>query len=150
MPDIMGVWSSIRPTNNGGDTSADLTVDGYFEIRRCDPDTGKFTGFYWGPGIRNSPEEMKGSVIFESPTSYKIELSHPVGDQITRKYEGKLVAMDNNDDFGVQIVAGRYRDEVYDDVDERVNSDNGTVTRTSALMAGNGGQDNGTWVATKP
>ena len=143
MPDIMGIWSSIRPTNNGADTSADMTVDGYFEIRTRDAATGDVTGFYWGPGVRNAPQEMSGRVTFNGPNAYNITLSHPVGDRVTRHYHGRLVAMDNNDDFGVQIVAGRYSDNV----DETVVS--GT-TAASALTASSGGQDNGTWVATKP
>lgn len=143
MPDIMGVWSSIRPTNNGADASADMTVDGYFEIRTRDSATGDVTGFYWGPGIRNAPQEMTGRVTFSGPNAYDITLSHPVGERVTRHYEGQLVAMDNNDDFGVQIVAGRYRD----DVDETVVSG---PTAAMALVSSSGGQDNGTWVATKP
>lgn len=142
MPDIMGIWSSIRPRNNGADASADMTVDGYFEIRTRDAATGDITGFYWGPGVRNAPREMTGRVTFNAADAYDITLSHPVGERVTRHYYGQLVARDNNDDFGVQIVAGKYSDNV----DETVVSG-----PTAAPLGGSsGGQDNGTWVATKP
>lgn len=144
MPDITGTWSSIRPTNNGDDTSADMTVDGYFNITRRDEVTGDVSGFYWGPGLRNAPQLLTGRIIFNGNNSYAMTLEHPVGERVTRHYEGQLVAMDNNDDFGVQIVAGRYDDRV----NPIVGAD-GTVTASFALTS-SGGQDNGTWVATKP
>jgi hypothetical protein len=144
MPDIMGVWSSIRPTNNGNDTSADMTADGLFDISRPDPVTGEITGHYWSPGRRSAPQEVTGRVTFISPDSYEITLSHPVRERVTRHYRGRLVAMDNNNDFGVQIVAGRYETEI-----DETEVSGATATATFAFVT-DGGQENGTWVATKP
>jgi len=143
MPIITGMWSSIRPTNNGDDSPADMTVDGCIEITGRDPRTGEISGYYNDSGSR-SRQEMTGRVTFVLPNSFTIALSHPVREGITRYYEGQLVAVDDNDDFGVQIVAGRYRDVIED-------PEASGVTPASASFAPlDGGQDNGTWVATKP
>jgi hypothetical protein len=154
MPDItaaLGMWSSIRPTNNGDDSPADLTVDGYMEITGGDPGTGEITGCYRDPGEYSSVTAMRGRMSFILPNSYRITLSHPVREGVTRYYEGQLVATDN-DDFGVQIVAGRYTD-VRDDIrvlDAAVAADSGATVAADSFAPASGGQDNGTWVATKP
>jgi hypothetical protein len=144
MPDITGVWSSIRPTNNGDNSPVDMTADGYIEIRSRDARTGEITGFYTDSG-RSPVRNLRGRVTLMVPNSFRINLSHPVRPGITRHYEGQLVASDDNDDFGVQIVAGRYSDVIED---SEVSGT--TTTSSSALVAADGGQDNGTWVATKP
>lgn len=142
MPEITGVWSSIRPTNNGFDRSADMTVDGFIQISHLNDD-GEITGCYRDPGSHSWVHALSGRVTPISSNSYRMDLSHPVGEGVTRRYEGRLVAMDNNDDFGVQIVAGSYRDVI----DPEVSYDS---IATPSVSSSNGGQENGTWVATKP
>jgi hypothetical protein len=153
MPDVTGVWSSIRPTNNGDNTSADMTADGIIHITHRDPDTGVVRGFYQDPGTSSPLREMTGHVNYTSDGYYTIDLSHSVGTGVTRYYEGRLATFDNSGDFPVQVVAGRYTDVV---------NTNGTSSTThvegscggapimSDALALSGGQDNGTWVATKP
>jgi hypothetical protein len=142
MPDITGTWSSIRPTNNGKD-SADMTVDGYIEISKPFG-RGEIRGFYRDSRPHSETKEMKGHFTSILPNSYNIELSHAMGEGVTRYYYGQLVAIDGNDDFGVQIVAGRYSDVVDDTHDSDAP---GAPDPVGALDSG---QENGTWVATKP
>lgn len=145
MPNITGVWSSIRPTNNG-EGSADMTVDGYIEIKRQDPLTGAVMGFYRDPEPRSTTELVTGKIVSENSRSF-IKLSHPLGDGFTRSYEGELVATDGEVAWGVQIFAGQYTD--------RPDSAPSPLPASAAgapvsIAASDSGQDNGTWVATKP
>ena len=153
MPDVTGVWSSIRPTNNGDNTSADMTVDGIIHITRRDPDTGVVTGFYQDPGTSSPLRAMTGHVNYTSDGYYTIDLSHPVGTGVTRHYEGRLATFDDSGDFPVQVVAGRYTDVVNTNGRSSTThvegSCNGAPVMSDALAL-SGGQDNGTWVATKP
>ncbi|HZI86996.1 MAG TPA: hypothetical protein VFD48_09190, partial [Pyrinomonadaceae bacterium] len=140
MPDITGMWSSIRPQNDGDNT--DMTPEGYIEITGRNPGTGEITGSYRDPA-RTVVQDIHGRVSFILPNSFRIAFSHPVTEGITRYYEGQLVAIDDNDDFGVQIVAGRYSD-VFDEPPLLA------AGATDSATAVSGGQANGTWVATKP
>jgi hypothetical protein len=152
MPDVTGVWSSIRPTNAGDSTSADMTVDGYMEITSRDPDTGEITGYYRDPGPTSRVLGMTGHVNFSSDGSYTIDLQHPVGAGVIRHYEGKLATFENSD-FPVQIVAGKYRDTIETGgggSSTTFGEDSCRVPAMSSNLTLNGGQDNGTWVATKP
>jgi hypothetical protein len=144
MPDINGMWSSILPTVRDGDSSADLSVNGYIEITGGDPRTGEITGCFKDSGEYSSVTKMRGRVTFIVPNSYRITLSHQLREGVTRCYEGQLVAIDEDDFGGVQIVVGRYMD-VNDDTE--VSSFAAPTTPSVALS---GGQENGTWVATKP
>jgi hypothetical protein len=143
MPDITGVWSSIRPTNNGVD-SADMTVDGYIEIRERDPNTDEIRGFYRDEEPRSKTELVTGRVIFLDSRFY-ITLSHPLSDGVTRFYEGQLVATDGD----VQIVAGNYYDRLVSNGNGNGNN-SGAAIASDSFAALDGGQENGTWVATKP
>ena len=144
MPDITGMWSSIRPTIRADENSSDLSVDGYMEITGGDPRTGEITGCYRDPGEYSSVTAMSGHVTFVLPNSFRITLSHQLREGVTRYYEGQLVAIDENDDFGVQIVVGRYMD-VNDDTEAP-----SLAAPVTASVALSGSQENGTWVATKP
>jgi len=140
MDDITGMWSSIRPQNDGDNTN--MSPEGYIEITGRNPGTGEITGSYRDPA-GTSIQEIHGRVSFVLPNSFRIAFSHPVTEGITRYYEGQLVAIDDNDDFGVQIVAGRYTDVI--DEPETL-----AAGATDSAIALDGGQANGTWVATKP
>ena len=152
MPDVTGVWSSIRPTNPGDSTSADMTVDGYMEITSRDPDTGEITGYYRDPGPTSRVLGMTGHVNFSSDGSYTIDLQHPVGAGVMRHYEGKLATFENSD-FPVQIVAGKYHDTIEPQgggSSTTFSEDQCGAPVMSSNLTLSGGQDNGTWVATKP
>lgn len=138
---LKGVWSSITPTSDGLE-SADMTVDGYIEIKKQDPYTGDITGFYRDGEPRSETQLLTGRVVFLDSQFY-ITLSHPNGEGVTRYYEGRLVATDGD----IQIVAGKYRDEIVSNGNG--NGDSGAIAAAS-VMALDGGQYNGTWVATKP
>ena len=152
MPDVTGVWSSIRPTNPGDSTSADMSVDGYMEITSRDPDTGEITGYYRDPGPTSRVLGMTGHVYFNSDGYYTMDLQHPVGAGVTRHYEGKLATFENSD-FPVQIVAGKYHDTI-EPLGGASSTTFGEDSCRAPMMSSNltlsGGQDNGTWVATKP
>lgn len=144
MPDIekiKGVWSSIRPTTDG-EVSADMRVDGYIEIKHRDTETGRVTGFYRDEEPRSTTELLTGQVVLVNSHFY-MNLQHPLGEGVTRFYEGEFV----HDDGDVQIVAGKYYDvfETNGDGDATV-----AAAATDSFAALDGGQDNGTWVATKP
>jgi hypothetical protein len=157
MPDVTGVWSSIRPTNPGGTNSSDMTVDGYMEITSRDPNTGEITGYYRDPGPTSPVLVMTGHVYFTSDGYYTIDLHHPVGGGVTRHYEGKLATFENSD-FPVQIVAGNYHDTIDPSGPSSTSPSPSSIVGEDpcgaplmmSTMALSGGQDNGTWVATKP
>jgi hypothetical protein len=150
MPDVTGVWSSRLPTNEGDGT--DMTVDGIIYIQRMDAATGLITGQYKDPGPTSPLWEMTGHVNFSSDGFYTIDMSHPVGSGVTRHYEGKLATFENSD-HPVQIVAGKYYDTIDSEqssfTPDTESSCDGLMMTASAVTL-SGGQDNGTWVATKP
>ena len=143
MPDIekiKGVWSSIRPTTDG-EESADMRVDGYIEIKHRDPETGRVTGFYRDEEARSSTELLTGQVVLVNSHFY-MNLQHPMGEGVTRFYEGEFV----HDDGDVQIVAGKY----YDVFESNGDGDSPVAALTSDASVADSGQVNGTWVASKP
>lgn len=149
--DLTGVWSSIRPTNNGVD-SADMSVDGIIEITETDSATGEIKGFYRNEERLSETRLLSGEITAVG-SDLILKLNHPLGVGRKRNYVGKLVASDNQ----VKIVAGRYYDETV------VNGNGAPVpvadpapapevptTTTSFSVTAANGQENGTWVATKP
>lgn len=143
MPDvakIIGVWSSIRPTTDG-EESADMRVDGYIEIKHRDPDTGIVSGFYRDEEARSTTELLTGQVVLVNSHFY-MNLQHPVGEGVTRFYEGEFV----HDDGTVQLVAGKY----YDRFESNETGDVPVAAASTDSLAALDGQENGTWVATKP
>ena len=143
MPDInklTGIWSSIRPTTDG-EVSADMRVDGYIEIKHRDPDTGRVTGFYRDEEPRSTTELLTGQVVLVNSHFY-MNLQHPLGEGVTRVYEGEFV----HDDGDVQIVAGKY----YDVFESNGDRDETVAAVSLGASAADSGQVNGTWVATKP
>jgi hypothetical protein len=133
MPNVMGSWSSIRPTSDGG--PADLSVDGFIYLNNHNQTTGEIRGSYADLGNRTI-EYVTGEVTHVPPNSYRLVLRHPTGDGSIRQYEGELRAIEEGD-FPVHVVVGRYSHyrETDGDPDTMVALDS---------------QENGIWVATKP
>ena len=149
--DITGLWSSIRPTNNGVD-SADMSVDGYIEITEANSTTGVVKGYYRNEEPLSQTRLLSGEVTLLGSEMY-LKLNHPLGVGRKRNYVGKLVASDNQ----VKIVAGRYYDETVVNgngasvpVADSAPAPEAPTTTTTFSATAASGQENGTWVATKP
>jgi hypothetical protein len=149
--DITGLWSSIRPTNNGVD-SADMSVDGYIEITEADSNTGVVKGYYRNEEPLSQTRLLSGEITRLGSEMY-LKLNHPLGVGRKRNYVGKLVANDGR----VKVVAGRYYDETVVNgngapipVADPAPAPEAPTTTTTFSATAASGQENGTWVATKP
>lgn len=88
---------------------------------------------------------VSGSVILTAAGAFTMDLYHQVTEDVTRHYEGRLVASDGAEDFGVQIVAG-----TYSNLSDEDSAPLRPFDPAPSFDASRGGQENGTWVATKP
>jgi len=135
--EIKGLWSSIRPVNEGEPPPLDLSREGWIDIRTYEPLTGAITGYY--VNIRaQTTEPLEGFFRFVGSGSYTLTMQHRAGSYM-RLYEG-CVAATQEGDFPVFIIAGQWRNLPDSDV----------VRAGSSTASAADGQEDGTWVATKP